>query len=56
MVDRDEDADAGNRFAWFSAGAITVIVALGVFLFGGNLLFPSNEAATNTPEVIIEAP
>lgn len=55
MVDRDEDASSIRRFAWFSAGALTVLIGLSVFLFGGRL-FHSSDVEADTPKVIIEAP
>jgi hypothetical protein len=55
MVDHDEDATAASRFGWFSAGAVTAVVALAVLLFGGNL-FSGGRMVADTPQVIIEAP
>jgi hypothetical protein len=55
MVDHDEDANAVSKFGWFTAGALTVLIALSVFFFGGSL-FHSGGKEADTPKVIIEAP
>jgi hypothetical protein len=54
MAEEEQDANSLCRFGWFSAGVLSTLAAMALFVFLEDRLFSSRVEA-DTPSTIIEA-
>jgi hypothetical protein len=55
MAEEEQEANSLSRLAWFSAGVLSTLAAMALFVFLEDRLFNSSQVEADTPSTIIEA-
>ena len=55
MAEEEQEANSLCRFGWFTAGVLSTLAAMALFVFVEDRLFNSSQVGADTPSTIIEA-
>jgi hypothetical protein len=55
MAEEEQEENSPSRLGWFSAGVLSTLVVMALFVFLEDRVFSSSRVEADTPGTIIEA-